>query len=77
VFEGQLFLIGSVRLVLIDEVHMLAEDPRGATLESTVVRMKTVRSHPNVVDRQLGASRMRFVAVSGQSEARCPSPVSS
>jgi superfamily II RNA helicase len=34
------FLIGSVRLLLVDEVHMLSEDGRGATLEMIITRMK-------------------------------------
>ena len=34
------FLIGSVRLLLVDEVHMLAEDDRGSTLEMIITRMK-------------------------------------
>ncbi|KAI0875769.1 hypothetical protein GGS24DRAFT_515020 [Hypoxylon argillaceum] len=44
-------LLELVRLVLIDEVHIL-KDPRGATLEAVVSRMKTI-----------GAS-IRFVAIS-------------
>ncbi len=44
-------LLQMVRLVLIDEVHML-NDARGATLEAVVSRMKTIRSD------------IRFVALS-------------
>ena len=37
------FLIGSVKLLLIDEVHMLGDEQRGACLESLICRMKTVQ----------------------------------
>ncbi len=40
------FLIGSVKLVLIDEVHMLGEEDRGSTLEMIITRMKALRQLP-------------------------------
>ncbi len=40
------FLIGSVKLVLIDEVHMLGEEGRGSTLEMIITRMKALRQLP-------------------------------
>ncbi len=40
------FLIGSVKLVLIDEVHMLGEEGRGSTLEMIITRMKALRHLP-------------------------------
>lgn len=40
-WREHVFLLGSVSLLLIDEVHMLHE-PRGATLEIIVCRMKTL-----------------------------------
>ncbi len=40
------FLIGSVKLVLIDEVHMLGEESRGSTLEMIIARMKAIRQLP-------------------------------
>ncbi|KAL7753025.1 ATP-dependent DNA helicase MER3 [Sorochytrium milnesiophthora] len=51
-------LIGSLRLFLVDEVHMLNEK-RGATLEVIVSRMKTV-------DKELspGISKIRYLALS-------------
>ncbi|XP_065067270.1 probable ATP-dependent DNA helicase HFM1 [Rhopilema esculentum] len=37
-------LVQSVRLFLIDEVHLLSDESRGATMEAVVSRMKTVQS---------------------------------
>ncbi|KAG5177835.1 P-loop containing nucleoside triphosphate hydrolase protein [Tribonema minus] len=58
------FLIGSVRLLLVDEVHMLSEDGRGATLEMIITRMKALRSLPHIRGANLPAARMRMVALS-------------
>ncbi|KAI8922947.1 P-loop containing nucleoside triphosphate hydrolase protein [Entophlyctis helioformis] len=46
-----------LRLVLLDEVHMLKEESRGATLEVIVSRMKTIH-------HELGANALRIVAIS-------------
>ncbi|RWS17635.1 putative ATP-dependent DNA helicase HFM1-like protein [Dinothrombium tinctorium] len=46
-----------IRLVLIDEVHCINDDVRGATIEAVVSRMKTMKVHYNEL-------KMRFVAVS-------------
>lgn len=43
VWKDHLFLLGSINLLLIDEVHHLGED-RGATLEALVVRMRMLSS---------------------------------
>ncbi len=40
------FLIRSIKLVLIDEVHMLGEEDRGSTLEMIITRMKALRQLP-------------------------------
>jgi ATP-dependent DNA helicase HFM1/MER3 len=37
------FLFASVKLFLIDEVHLLGDDSRGCCLESIVCRMKTIQ----------------------------------
>lgn len=37
------FLIGSVKLILIDEIHFIGTDDRGACLEVILCRMKTVQ----------------------------------
>ncbi|KAF7243483.1 putative ATP-dependent DNA helicase HFM1 [Varanus komodoensis] len=58
-------LVQLVRLILIDEVHVVKDESRGATLEVVVSRMKTVQSsllcgfeNPDLI------LSMRFVAVS-------------
>ncbi|XP_068757801.1 probable ATP-dependent DNA helicase HFM1 [Montipora capricornis] len=58
-------LVQSVRLFLIDEVHLLNDDARGATVEAVISRMKTIQS---TVTRH-GANRstrdgMRLIAIS-------------
>lgn len=57
---GQKTFIQSIRLLLVDEIHLVNDGPRGATLEAVISRMKTIRSltwpdEPN---------NLRFVAVS-------------
>ncbi|CAM4593558.1 unnamed protein product [Leuciscus chuanchicus] len=56
-------LLTSVRLFLIDEVHVVKDKTRGATLEVVVSRMKTMHSHHLAVNPESKAS-VRFVAVS-------------
>lgn len=57
-----------VRLFMIDEVHLLGEDERGATLEIIVSRMKTIRA--SMTSSRRGTYRteivqpLRFIAVS-------------
>lgn len=36
-------LLGSVKLLLVDEVHMIGEKDRGSCLESVISRMKTIQ----------------------------------
>jgi ATP-dependent DNA helicase HFM1/MER3 len=36
-------LLGSIKLVVLDEVHIIGEPERGACLESVVSRMKTIQ----------------------------------
>ena len=54
-------LVQMVRLFLIDEVHQLNDETRGATMEAIVSRMKTVTA--SVADRH-DNWLLRFVAVS-------------
>ncbi|XP_028329079.1 probable ATP-dependent DNA helicase HFM1 [Gouania willdenowi] len=56
-------LLQLVRLFLIDEVHVVKDTTRGATLEVVVSRMKAVHTHRTLQDPEGGLS-MRFVAVS-------------
>jgi len=35
-------LISNVKLILIDEIHLINEESRGPTLESTITRMKII-----------------------------------
>eukprot|EP00934_Nitzschia_sp_Nitz4_P004692 Nitzschia sp. Nitz4//scaffold69_size99277//83618//88411//NITZ4_004647-RA/size99277-augustus-gene-0.30-mRNA-1//-1//CDS//3329556757//4682//frame0 len=73
------YLLASVKLFMIDEVHMIGDDSRGACLESVVARMKTIQraakavqptrnellasSYPATTVQSL-ASSLRFIAVS-------------
>ncbi|KAK2822171.1 hypothetical protein Q5P01_022236 [Channa striata] len=56
-------LLQLVRLFLIDEVHVVKDATRGATLEVVVSRMKTVHTYRTVQNPETALS-MRFVAVS-------------
>lgn len=59
-WSGQKAFIQSIRLLLIDEIHLVNDGERGATLEAVISRMKTIRSliWPTEPDN------LRFVAVS-------------
>jgi ATP-dependent DNA helicase HFM1/MER3 len=37
------YLFGSVKLFLVDEVHLIADESRGCCLESIICRMKTIQ----------------------------------
>ncbi|XP_041847498.1 probable ATP-dependent DNA helicase HFM1 [Melanotaenia boesemani] len=56
-------LLQLVRLFLIDEVHVVKDATRGATLEVVVSRMKAVNTYRTLQNPDSGVS-MRFVAVS-------------
>lgn len=59
-FSGISFF-ADISLMLIDEVHLLS-DPRGASLEAIVSRMKMLSRFPEM--RNCPISQIRFVAVS-------------
>ena len=71
-WTNNLYLLGSVSLLMIDEVHLIGDKNRGATLEAVVTRMKTVRrtieeraaSTATANKKILSASTMRMIAVS-------------
>ncbi|NXC06315.1 HFM1 helicase, partial [Orthonyx spaldingii] len=58
-------IVQLVRLFLIDEVHVIKDESRGATLEVVVSRMKTVQSSLwRLLENQDTVPPLRFVAVS-------------
>jgi ATP-dependent DNA helicase HFM1/MER3 len=63
-------LVQLVRLFLIDEVHLLNDDSRGATLEAVVSRMKTAHAclRAALPRGRNSSDGMRFLAMS----ATCP-----
>lgn len=50
----------AIRLVMIDEIHLVNDGPRGATLEAVISRMKTMRS----IIWPSNQEKMRFVGIS-------------
>lgn len=42
-------VFSAIKLFMIDEIHLLNEDRRGATLEAVITRMKTIHSSSEVV----------------------------
>ncbi|XP_068069997.1 probable ATP-dependent DNA helicase HFM1 isoform X5 [Danio rerio] len=56
-------LLTSIRLFLVDEVHVVKDKTRGATLEVVVSRMKTMHFYRQAINPESKAS-VRFVAVS-------------
>ncbi|XP_021260589.1 probable ATP-dependent DNA helicase HFM1 isoform X2 [Numida meleagris] len=57
-------IVQLVRLFLIDEVHVIKDESRGATLEVVVSRMKTVQSSLWRLSENRDVPPLRFVAVS-------------
>uniref|UniRef100_A0A8V0ZLE0 DNA 3'-5' helicase n=1 Tax=Gallus gallus TaxID=9031 RepID=A0A8V0ZLE0_CHICK len=57
-------IVQLVRLFLIDEVHVIKDESRGATLEVVVSRMKTVQSSLWRLSENHDVPPLRFVAVS-------------
>lgn len=45
-------VINAIKLFMIDEVHLLNEDRRGATLETVITRMKTIHSSSEVAHKK-------------------------
>ncbi|KAL9182447.1 hypothetical protein ACHAXT_013099 [Thalassiosira profunda] len=78
-WSDQFVLLSCIKLVLVDEVHMIGEADRGGTIESVIARMKTIQraararlltaseiatsSYTNTTPEAL-VSNMRIVAVS-------------
>lgn len=60
--RGAAAFVGDVGLVMIDEVHLLGDAPRGATLEAVVARLKTIGAAPRMGGTPLATAR--YVAVS-------------
>ncbi|XP_070567213.1 probable ATP-dependent DNA helicase HFM1 [Ptychodera flava] len=59
-------LVQMVKLFLIDEVHTLNDEARGATMEAVISRMKTIQSAQSQTDNPLTvkSSKLRFLAIS-------------
>ena len=57
-WTNHLFLIGSVKLLLIDEVHLLGDKDRGPCLEAIICRMKTVQRATRAKLKDLGDSQL-------------------
>jgi replicative superfamily II helicase len=53
-------IIKSIKLFLIDEIHVLGESNRGATIEAVVSRMKGFNNEPS----NSAQSNLRFIAIS-------------
>lgn len=57
-------LMNSIKLFLVDEIHVLGETSRGAVIESVVSRMKTLALN-NKTNSDLNENDMlRFIAIS-------------
>lgn len=58
-------IVETIKLVLIDEVHLLDDESRGPTLEALVCRMKSFSDDTTRSDEKFHERALRFVAVSG------------
>nr|XP_006818661.1 PREDICTED: probable ATP-dependent DNA helicase HFM1-like [Saccoglossus kowalevskii] len=57
-------LVQMVRLFLIDEVHTLNDEARGATMEAVISRMKTIQTALKENQSLAKHSKLRFLAIS-------------
>ncbi|CAM9750560.1 unnamed protein product [Chrysoparadoxa australica] len=62
--KNHCYLIGMVRLLLVDEIHTMNDPGRGATLEMIIARMKALKRLPQVMERDLPAAHLRCIALS-------------
>jgi replicative superfamily II helicase len=65
------FLFASVKLLLIDEVHMIADESRGCCLEAIIMRMKTIQKATQRIDvsqAELATSRYDKRRLSGSND---------
>mgnify|MGYP000147125171 CR=1 FL=1 len=44
-WREQIYLMGDIKLLLIDEIHLLGDLDRGGVLESVICRMKNIQNH--------------------------------
>ena len=63
-WRKHIFLLGSIDLLLIDEVHHLHEGDRGAVLEAICVRMKTLSNAYRSRTPSKSSCELRIVALS-------------
>jgi len=47
-WKEHIYLLGTIKLVMVDEIHSMTDKGRGATLESVVCRMKTVSNSSHI-----------------------------
>jgi ATP-dependent DNA helicase HFM1/MER3 len=61
-------IIDSIKLFLIDEIHVLGENSRGATIEAVISRMKTYaynkQSNNENSNKINNTNSLRFIAIS-------------
>lgn len=63
-WKNQRLIMDSVKLFLIDEIHVLGESTRGATIEAVVSRMKTFAFRGLKGYENEETNQFRFIAVS-------------
>jgi ATP-dependent DNA helicase HFM1/MER3 len=65
-WRQHVFLLGAIDLLIIDEIHHLGEDNRGATLEAVIVRMRTLNNiyQEKVPQGNVHRTPMRIVSLS-------------
>ena len=65
-WRQHIFLLGAIDLLLVDEIHHLGEDNRGATLEAVIVRMRTLNDifHEKAPPSAKMKTPMRIVSLS-------------
>ena len=56
--------VGAIKLLMVDEVHFIADEERGATLEATVCRMKYISAWKQRQANSNDAQPLRIMAVS-------------
>jgi len=64
-WRSHIFLLGNIKLLMIDEVHLLGDGGKGGCLEGVICRMKNIKNCAiETTSTNLQASALRIITVS-------------
>jgi superfamily II RNA helicase len=63
-WKTNLSFISSIKLLMIDEIHLLNEETRGATLEAVLTRIKLLKTHKKISEGNCYLKTLRIIGIS-------------